>query len=83
MKTWAVADSDGVIVDVFQADQDFIDNFEERVVEPDHIATPPWYGKGESIYDITDVDPLPGLGWYSVGENRWAQPELPPEPEPE
>lgn len=76
MKTW-IPLNDGIGASYpFQADDEYIVEYNSRIVDPEHITTPEWYTETTAFIDITDVDPLPTIGWV-LTKTGW---EAPPPP---
>lgn len=75
MKTW-VPVTDGVVVSyAFQASDEYIEEYAARVVDPEHITTPNWYGKTTKFVDVSSEKNIPTIG--SVLKNgKWIAPPL-------
>lgn len=70
LRTWAVL-RDSIVVDMFDAGLDLVDNFVERVVDNTGVVTPPWYDATVEFVDVTDVEPRPMSGFYKASNGRW------------
>lgn len=77
LKKWVVVDQTGLAVDVFQAEQSYIDNYETTVVKDEGYVTPPWWSVGVTFVDVTGVLPQPTVGWTHSG-TTWTPPTTPP-----
>lgn len=75
MKTWVPVNAGTIVHYPFQADDDYIANYGERVVDPAHLMTPDWYTKTTAFVDVTGVDPLPTIG-FTLSNGQWAAPPV-------
>lgn len=81
MRKWAVVNAAGEVVHGFDAEQEFIEEFTERIVERDDVTTPDWWDDGIEFHDVTDLEVRPTLG-FKHNRGRFTAPPPPPPPPP-
>jgi hypothetical protein len=69
MQRWAVTNSTGEVVHGFDADQSFVDDFENKVVDSG-VETPSWWSDTVDFHNVTGIDPRPTVGFFLV-EGAW------------
>jgi hypothetical protein len=72
LKNWIAVENNQVVHGSFQATQEYIDTYDDQVVERQDRTTPPWYHNGVVFVDVTGTDPLPATGWYKDAAGKWA-----------
>ena len=78
MAQYALVDADGLVFNVIEADQDFIDALPELVVDPD-VDTSPELKRVRETAHVNHPD-APAIGWRRNGKN-WERPVPPKRPD--
>lgn len=80
MGDYAVVGTDGVVINVIEADADFIKKLPKQIAD-DSIDTG-YLDAAHKFYDVTNLDPKPGTGWTRVANGKFNPPPV-VEPTPE
>lgn len=70
MKRWT-ATKDGEVVHGFDAEQSYIDDYLDRVVNARGFVTPPWWDETVVFHDVTHLETRPVLGFYKAANGHW------------
>lgn len=71
LRQWAAVDGTVIVHGGFDAPQEYVDDYVDRVVDRADLTTPPWWHEGVEFLDVTGMTPRPMVGWFRVGNGPW------------